>query len=298
MITKNISVHNSDSLSQFRIIILNTVELTKNNEKTKGKLHSFIYITGGSGVLQIDFDEHIAIKNKMFFIEKYKYWSWIKVDNLKGVMVQFSDSFYNLIYTGNPKIKSDQSLIGDFQPFIKIEEGNEKDWKNVLEIILKEYNPSRENSKEIICLSLKILILMYRRNAYSKGKHIISGRKKQLLGEFRKILNTKFVELKAPKEFAQELKINPNYLNAICKEIYNKTASEIIKERIILEAKRMLAHTGLSVSEISYRLGFNDNSYFGRYFKKAAGMPPERYRVLNYYSMNITLKTNTNENTN
>jgi len=78
------------------------------------------------------------------------------------------------------------------------------------------------------------------------------------------------------------LNITPNYLNSLCKDIYNKTVTEVIQERIILESKRLLAHTGLTVSEISYKLGFKDNSYFGRYFKKVVGIPPEKFRTINY----------------
>ena len=266
---------------------MNNLVLKKEKMPIKGKWHTFIYVSDGSGVLLIDFDEHIAIKGKLFFIEKYKYLGWVKLDKLEGLMVQFTDSFYNHIYTGNTKIKSDQSLIGEFSPFIKIANDNENEWKEIISIILKEYSDLKENSKEIICLGLKILIMMYRRNAYSMGNLIIADRKKQLLSEFRKLVNNGFAELKTPKGFAQMLNISPNYLNAICKEIYNKTVSEIIQERVILEAKRLLAHTGLSVSEISYKLGFEDNSYFGRYFKKAVGMPPEKYRTITYNSLNI-----------
>jgi AraC-like DNA-binding protein len=103
----------------------------------------------------------------------------------------------------------------------------------------------------------------------------------------RKILNNKFSELKTSKEYAQRLNISPNYLNAICKDIFNKTVSQIIQERIMLEAKRLLSHTCLSISEISYKLGFNDNSYFGRYFKKITGLPPEKFRLINYKTQNI-----------
>jgi AraC-like DNA-binding protein len=276
---------NSDILSEFRLYLLSSSEIENNIYDVKGKWYSFVYITGGNGVLQIDFDEHIAIKGKLFFIEKYKYWSWIKVAGLKGLMVQFTDSFYNHIYTGNPKIKSDHTLIGDISSFIRIEEVFENDWKNIFNIIAKEYSLLNRNSKEIICLYLKILILMYRRNAYSIDKIIIADRRKQLLSEFRKMVNKNYSELKTPREFARKLNITPNYLNAICKEIYNKTVSEIIQERIILEAKRFLAHSGLSISEISDKLGFKDNSYFGRYFKKAVGMPPEKYRIVNYSSI-------------
>lgn len=272
------------SLSEFNILSLNCLDVCKLNEIVKGKWHTLIYVTGGNGVLEIDFDEHLAIKNKFFFIEKFKTWNWIKLEKIEGVMVQFTDSFYNLIYTGNPKIKSDQSLVGELTPFVKIEEINENEWKNAFDIIMKEYSLLKENSKEIICLTLKVLILMYRRNAYAKGTLFVADRKKQLLSDFRKLVNNKFSELKTPKEFALRLNITPNYLNALCRDIYNKTVTEIIQERVILESKRLLAHSGLSVSEISYKLGFKDNSYFGRYFKKVVGMPPEKFRIMNYSS--------------
>jgi AraC-like DNA-binding protein len=58
-----------------------------------------------------------------------------------------------------------------------------------------------------------------------------------------------------------------------------KSAGELIRQRVLLEAKRLLAHTKLSVSEISFKLGFEDNSYFGRFFKKYNGLTPERFRI-------------------
>jgi AraC family transcriptional regulator, transcriptional activator of pobA len=287
MLSYRINTLNTYSSTEFRIFRLNKLYLMENKEKSKGKFHTFIFVSSGSGVLQIDFEEHIAIKNKIFFIERYKYWSWIKIEKLEGYLVQFTDSYYNHIYTGNPKIKSDQTLVGEFPDFIKIEENNKKEWTNILDILMQESFNMQENYKEIICLSLKILIMLFRRNTYTKGKILMPDRKNQTLNEFRKLVNNKFIELKTPKAFALILNITPNYLNALCKEVYNKTVSEIIQERIILEAKRLLAHTGLSVSEISYRLGFKDNSYFGRYFKKVVGIPPEKYRTINYNTLNF-----------
>ncbi|NCA77558.1 MAG: helix-turn-helix domain-containing protein [Alphaproteobacteria bacterium] len=272
---------------EIRVKILDLKEPEKNSTVNVGIWHSFIYIKDGSGILAIDFDEHIAITGKVFFIEKYKVWEWVKVDQLIGIMVQFTDAFYNHIYTGNPKIKSDQSLSGDFSPFIKICNENKPKWDDVFDLLVREYSSSVENSKEILCLSLKILIMMYRRNTYSKSRLIIADRKKQLLNEFRRLVNNQFIEVKTPKGYAQFLNITPNYLNAICKDIYDKTVSEIIQERVILEAKRLLVHTGMSVSEIAYKLGFSDNSYFGRYFKKAVGIPPEKFRSKEFKLQNV-----------
>lgn len=75
------------------------------------------------------------------------------------------------------------------------------------------------------------------------------------------------------------LNITANYLNAVVKEHSGYTAGRVIRNRVILEAERLLMHTAMSVTEISYELGFQDNSHFGKYFKAAEGNSPQRYRT-------------------
>jgi AraC family transcriptional regulator, transcriptional activator of pobA len=269
-----------NTLSEFIILELSALDIIHKNVILKEKWNSLLYIKGGNCVLQIDFDEYIALENRIFFIEKYKIWNWARINKLSVILVQFTDSFYNHIYTGNPKLKSDQTLLGEIPPFIKIDTGNKAEWGNIFNIIFNEYLYAKKDSKEIICLALKILILMYRRNSRSGNKLFVSNQKKQLLNEFRKIVNSRFISLRTSKDYAQVLNITPNYLNALCREYFFKTAGEIIQERVILEAKRMLMHSSLSISEISYKLGFNDNSYFGRYFKNVVGMTPKSFRSI------------------
>jgi AraC-like DNA-binding protein len=260
------------------------IDPTRIRGTLQGKWNSIIYITGGNGVLQIDFDEFIALGNRIFFIEKYKVWNLNKANNLRGYLVQFTDIFYNHIYTGNPKLKSDQTLIGEIPPFIRIHQHDKSEWRLVLDTLSYEYLSARTNSREIICLELKIMMLMYRRNSMFANNIFESRRKKQLLNEFKILVNNSFTSLRSTKDYAQDLNITPNYLNALCQEFYLKTVSEIIKERIILEAKRLLMHSSLSISEVAFKLGFKDNSYFGRYFKKETGMTPKNFKRLCFRS--------------
>ena len=83
-----------------------------------------------------------------------------------------------------------------------------------------------------------------------------------------------FKTKKYAHEYASLMNISEKHLNRICKECLNKTTSEIIAERIIIEAKRLLIHKQHSVSEIAANLGFDDNSYFSRFFKKNCGETP------------------------
>jgi len=81
-----------------------------------------------------------------------------------------------------------------------------------------------------------------------------------------------------PSEYAPLLHITANYLNAICREILDESASFLIKKRVILEAKRLITHTTMTISEISFFLNFEDKSHFGKYFKKSVGLTPESFR--------------------
>jgi AraC family transcriptional regulator, transcriptional activator of pobA len=284
MIDNQLDIYYKNLSSGFNILNINEIDTLGINPEEKGKWNYLIWITEGNSVLHIDFDEFIALENRIFFIEKYKVWNWTRIDKLKGIMVQFTDSYYNHIYTGNPKLRSDQTLTGEIPPFIRIVTTEQKNWSALFDILFREYSEAKKNSTEIICLTLKVLILMYRRNSIFSGPGFDSGQKGQLLTEFRKIVNSRFVSCRTAKDYANELNITPNYLNALCQEYYFKTVSEIIQERVILEAKRLLMHSGLSISEISFKLGFRDNSYFGRYFKKIVGITPKSFRNLSFTS--------------
>ena len=80
--------------------------------------------------------------------------------------------------------------------------------------------------------------------------------------------------------YAQRLKISPQKLNAICRKTLQQSASEILAEHIIDEAKRQLLYSENSVSEIAYNLNFSDSSYFIKYFKRYMGITPKAFREI------------------
>lgn len=288
MVSKYALLDKSIAFSDLRINYINNYIVDENEIESTSQWYTLIFVKSGSGIIKIDFEELITIRNKVFLIDKYKKFAWSKNGIVDGLMIQFTDSLYNQIYTGNPKIKSDQTLSGEYPSFVKIDAEDEIEWNNLIEVILREYTSRTENSREVICLCLKALIILYRRKANLNENLFIADRKKKIMDDFTRLLNNRFTELKTPKEFAGCLNISPNYLNAVCKEISNQTVSCFIQERIILEAKRLLTHTELTVSEIAFKLGFKDNSYFGRYFKKAARISPERFRTANFISKDLT----------
>ena len=99
------------------------------------------------------------------------------------------------------------------------------------------------------------------------------------MDNYHNLINEYYKEWKLPKLYAQMLFITPNRLNAICKQVAGINATEFIKRRVILEAKRLLTHTTMTVTQIAYELGFEDNSHFGKYFKSIINETPEKFRI-------------------
>ncbi|MNY54020.1 HTH-type transcriptional activator Btr [compost metagenome] len=89
-----------------------------------------------------------------------------------------------------------------------------------------------------------------------------------------------FKENKSPSFYADKLNITLKHLNRICNEILQKTATEVIMDRVILEIKRMLTDKQLAVNEVASAVGYDDYSYFSRVFKKQTGFSPTAFRNL------------------
>ncbi|MGI4869861.1 MAG: helix-turn-helix domain-containing protein [Janthinobacterium lividum] len=100
-----------------------------------------------------------------------------------------------------------------------------------------------------------------------------------LLARFTALLNAHYTSLHQVSDYAARLGLRPGVLNAQLRQQTGKTASTLLHERLVLEARRRLFHTDLSVAEIAFALGFEDPSYFSRFFRRLTGQAPAAYRA-------------------
>ena len=104
-------------------------------------------------------------------------------------------------------------------------------------------------------------------------------REYDILMRYKELVERHFRQQKAMEFFSREIGISAQRLNQACKGRAGKTASEILHERIIIEAKRCLLYMETTVAEIGYDLGFDDPAYFSRFFSQRVGQPPGAYRA-------------------
>jgi len=246
----------------------------------KNKFYTILIIKDGAGSIVIDDREYDIQQGKFFFINYNQVYFFKDSQSVQGEVILFTKSFYNHVYTGNKMIKSDTALL-NVSPFIVLKEENLQDITQTFEEISTEFNRHQVFRKEVICLFLKVFMLKYIRN--SSKKNLLNRSvdpKKELVDQFNDLVNRHYKELKTTSQYADKLNITPNYLNSLVKQNLDIPAGQVIKKRIILEAERLLLHTTLSIIEISYELGFSDNSHFGKYFRSVKNMSPNSYRSI------------------
>jgi AraC-like DNA-binding protein len=241
--------------------------------------YTFIYVQEDAGYVTIDFKEYALKKNHVYFINYNQIHIWSKCKKTKGLVIAFTEEFYNIIFTGNEKIKCDLALQ-EVSPVVEISNDNIRE----RELLLNQFfsNAQIENNDEVLCLLLKVLVLKYTR--YEKSVLKIDtkvNRKYEIVSKYKVLVNQHFCKLKLPKDYAILLNITANYLNAICKNITGNSARKIINHRIIVEAQRYLLHSDLNINEIAFELGFIDKSHFSKYFKNHTKNSPLSYRIAN-----------------
>ncbi|WP_292010452.1 helix-turn-helix transcriptional regulator [Chryseobacterium sp.] len=99
-----------------------------------------------------------------------------------------------------------------------------------------------------------------------------------VLSKFFSLIDEYFKEDRSVSFYAEKLTISANYLNIICKKNLHVSASSLIQDRILLEAKRLLKVSEMSVKDIVYELGFYDHASFSKFFKAQTGMTPSQFK--------------------
>lgn len=255
---------------------LNLIFSAENSFKTK--FYTLLMAEEGSGLVAIDSQSFEIKKNAVFFVDYNQIFRFSEMKDFKGEVLLFTKSFYNLIYTGNRKIKNDTAFSG----LASLQNFSAKDFasfKSGVQDIKKEFTNPTLLSKEIICLLLKTLILkLIRKSDDPNYMEFKTDRKNSYLESFKNLVEKNFKEWKRTSDYAKELSITANYLNSLVKEKLDISAENFIQNRVILEAERLLLNTNLSVTEISFELGFSDKSHFGKYFKRIMEESPNQFR--------------------
>jgi AraC family transcriptional activator of pobA len=247
--------------------------------------HSFyhlLFFTEGDGMHTIDFNHFEVKPHQIYFMNPGQVHSWHFKGHVEGFVVNFSADFFQSFLLRPEYLASFSFFNGITEESVINLSGNIHDPViRLFEDLLTQANEKSNFREDMIrVLLLQLFMAVEQSTVLSRHKNtpLITN---PILNNFQQLIEKHFIDIRQPGEYARLLNITPNHLNALCKENLGMQAGEVIRDRVVLEAKRLLVNLGLSVSEIAYKLNFNDNSYFTKFFKKEVGMNPEEFRNKN-----------------
>lgn len=244
--------------------------------------HSFYHLvlfTKGKGSHTIDFEKFTVKPFQVYFMVPGQVHSWHFEGDVDGYIVHFNENLFTSFLLNGQYLERFHFFSGNSEDGVcqlPVEVHNHV--ISLFESMLEELKESREQNLDMIRLRLlEFFILSDRFYTNKKGKNV-PQQKLVLLRNFKQLIEKHFRRIKLPKEYAELLYVTPNHLNALCQDLVGKTAGDLIRDRILLEAKRLLTNADMTVTEIAYDLNFQDNSYFTRFFRKYTGATPEEFR--------------------
>jgi len=241
-----------------------------------------LYLLNGSGYHVIDGNKYEIKPPCVFFMSPGQAHKLELSNDIEGFIFIFTSDFYLLN-------RSNQNSLIEFPFFYTIHQDNppllleDRNDISFLESLFRqsiaEISKQGHYTNELL-RSLLDLILNTCASRYPVNENMLNKGKGQILVKrFFHLVEENHQKNLSLSDYSGMIGVTPNHLTQIVKLLTGKTSSQIIRAKQLLEIKRLLVHTNLSVSEIANQLNFEDQSYFTKFFKRETGMTPVQYRT-------------------
>ncbi|MFD0795608.1 helix-turn-helix domain-containing protein [Mucilaginibacter litoreus] len=250
------------------------------------KFYKIFHMTAGTGILTIGLNRYEMGPDEIAFLHPDELMSWQTTSEETGghfclihpdYFGQDADHVLQL-FRQYPYFIPDRAVV-------QLTAGQSAAINGYFEIMLKEERGNSDDKKQAILLQLQMLLLESRRagksklqSAVSEGYGYIYRFLSLLESSFQVQEHNSIAKLKTAAEFADELHVHPNYLNALVRNHTGKTLREHIQDRLLHEAKSLLVQTDWGINQISDGLGFSGQAAFTSFFRKKANLSPSEFR--------------------
>lgn len=236
----------------------------------------FILVESGRGTMSVDFDQVVIEERSLYFvapgqvhhkIRARETATWVISIELALISKDYLEIFESNLLQQKPCQLTEQQ-------FIQCQE--------ILHLLEKQYasDPDTVSYKPLTYAILDVFLCAAASAYFSENDSVAdhSSRPVQITHEFRKLLFRDIQSEKRPTYYARQLNISQSYLNEAVKKITGFTVTYWIQQQVMLEAKRLLCFSKLSVKEIAHALGYDDHTYFSKLFKQSTQITPLAFR--------------------
>lgn len=233
---------------------------------------AMIWVLEGSGIQIINGQQYLLENSSMHCAIPGQLHQLTIDGGTNGFLISFNEAFLNGCYEDFNGMQ-EVSFFRMFSqsPALKVSGEQSADMEELALKLLKENENQFLLKNEVLSKYLKIFLIYVRRQFEALPTNIPVNNN-SLFNNFLWLLENNYKQKKAVADYAREMSVTPSYLNHVIKKTSGYPASHHIQKRIVLEAKRKVTHTGASMKEVAYYLGFDDIYHFSKFFKTSSGM--------------------------
>lgn len=246
----------------------------------RADFYHVLFIREGKGHHLIDFRPVNLSSNTVLFINKGKVHLFDKSGNIEGDLILFTENFFCRNEEDFTFLRS-TILFNDLLDNTAIKMGSSKRFFNdAIEAMKMELkNQAREFHHETLQNLLHNFLIAAHREKRNQGfRELPKGSDLDYTLLFTGLIDTNFLTTKSVKEYADKIHVTEKRLSKATSNILGKSPKELISERVVLEAKRLLVHTNQPIKELAFHLGFGEPTNFIKYFKTRTGLTPTEFR--------------------
>jgi AraC family transcriptional regulator, transcriptional activator of pobA len=235
-------------------------------------------ITKGDGIFFLDEFNYRIKPGKIFFTSPMQVRKWEIKTAPKGLVLIFEEEFLCSFFNDLQFVQELSYFNSIISKHVLTLSDNEFCYfQKLLENIEEEIIEHVEKNNHIL-RALLYQALVWLNREYKKSNPSIEHTTNKHIADFKEQVNKNLKNRHSVNFYADQLNITPGHLNDIVKENLGISAKQYIQNRVFLEAKKLLLYSSLSISEIAWKLNFQDSSYFVRAFKNKIGCTPQTFR--------------------
>lgn len=246
----------------------------------KHGFYEILWITQGHSLQVIDYEEYQVAPGSLFIISPGQVHLLEPSAQLTGFCVRFTEDFFLLDQPRAP-ILAELSYLDNpvATPTLPLPPDQATKLRTLLELLRSEFR--QPAPAEPVLRALLLVLLTEIQRLYAGRPLTAAGVHAQgVFKAFRQLVEAHFMEHLSVADYAGRLHLTPRHLNRLVHTVAACPASDIIRRRTVLEARRLLTFSALTVWQIAEQLGFADSSYFTRYFRREIGQVPLEYRQM------------------
>ncbi len=241
--------------------------------------YHLLWMTRAEGTHMLDFEHFDVRDHSVFFVSPGQLHAWASSVRPQGYVMNISAAFFVQMFPRADDIAQFPFFhLACDAPVMYLTSAEHDELLPLLEEIERETRDRRAGRFDIVRSYLLVLLTRLRRLYPLNDVVRTSGPSYVLAKRFMLLIESEYLSFTSIGQYAQALSVSERQLNEAVKRTVARTASQVVQDRIVLQAKRLLCNSDLPIADIAYRLNFEDPAYFARFFKRHTQRTPGDFR--------------------